>query len=65
VALDSKRRKEMPRLSQAASFPEQGHRLCNSDDQVLELLRSAGFGQVKVQLPEREGARGRLAIATA
>lgn len=64
LALGYRLRQDMPSPSQT-SFPAEGHRLYESDDQVLELLRQAGFSGVELRLTQDEHAHGRLVIGTA
>jgi SAM-dependent methyltransferase len=64
LALGYRIRRDMPRPSQK-SFPAEGHRLYETDEEVLDLLRQGGFAEVELRLPQSTGARGRLAIGTA
>jgi SAM-dependent methyltransferase len=64
LALGYRLRRDMPRPSQV-SFPAEGHRLYETDDEVLGLLRDAGFAEAELRLPQQGDSRGRLAIGTA
>lgn len=65
LALGYQLRQNMPPMARK-HFPPQGHRLYSSEDEVAELLRSAGFAAVshKVKGPP-EAPEGRLSLATA
>jgi len=65
LALGYQLRQNMPPMAKK-HFPQQGHRLYSSEDEVAALLRSAGFAAVshKVKGPP-EAPEGRLALATA
>ncbi len=65
LALGYQLRQNMPPMAQK-HFPQQGHRLYASDDEVAELLRAAGFAAVnhKVKGPP-EAPAGRVSLATA
>jgi SAM-dependent methyltransferase len=55
---------DMPRPSQE-NFPAEGHRLYEADDEVLELVRKAGFTEVELRLQHNADARGRLVVGIA
>lgn len=60
-------RKDMPGVSQR-QFPEEGHRLYDSDEQVMTLFRTADFADVECTTQEStsgQGSAGRLVIGTA
>jgi trans-aconitate methyltransferase len=66
-AIGYRLRKDMPRVSQR-QFPAEGHRLYDSDQEVVTLFREAGFRDVQptVQQPTSgQGPSGRLVIGTA
>lgn len=65
LALGYQLRQNMPPMAQK-HFPPQGHLLYESDDQVAQLLRSAGFATVNHKVKGPSAApEGRLALATA
>ena len=67
LAIAYRLRKDMPEVSQR-QFPAEGHRLYDSDEEVISLFRDAGFDAIQVVLQEPasgESAPGRLMIATA
>lgn len=68
VAIGYRLRKDMPRVAQR-QFSAEGHRLYDSDREVIALLREAGFAGVEVTTHEaasgRKGSPGRLALGTA
>jgi trans-aconitate methyltransferase len=66
-AIGYRLRKDMPRVSQR-QFPAEGHRLYDSDQEVVTLFQEAGFrdAQPIVQEPTSgQGSSGRLVIGTA
>ena len=64
VALGYRLRKDMPAPAQR-DFPATGHRLYETDDDVLALLVAAGFAPAYVRVvTEIDGSRGRVALAT-
>lgn len=65
LALGYELRQNMPRLAQKR-FPEDGHLLYDSDDEVGELTRAAGFTSVSHLVRGTSGKpEGRLALAVA
>jgi trans-aconitate methyltransferase len=65
LALGYELRLNMPRLAQKR-FPEDGHLLYDSDDEVDELTRAAGFISVSHLMKSAAGKpEGRLALAVA
>ena len=65
LALAYQLRQHMPKVSQT-NFPKKGHLLYGSDDELVELLRDAGFRAVSNLVKGSAGApEGRLALATA
>lgn len=67
VAIGYRLRKDMPRVSQR-QFRAEGHRLYDSDQEVVALLRSADFADVELTTQEATSGQessGRLAIGTA
>ena len=67
LAVGYRLRHDMPRVSQR-QFPAEGHRLYDSDDEVVAIFREAGFGDAGpiVQDPGRgDGPSGRLVMGTA
>ncbi len=67
VAMGYRLRKDMPRVAQR-QFPAEGHRLYDSDQQVIALLHEAGFADVEITTQEAtsgQGSSGRLAIGAA
>lgn len=67
VAIGYRLRKDMPRVSQR-QFPAEGHRLYDSHQEVVALLREADFADVEVTTQAAGSVRassGRLAIGTA
>jgi SAM-dependent methyltransferase len=66
-AIGYRLRKDMPRVSQR-QFPAEGHRLYDSDEQIITLFRAAGFADVERTIQEPasgQGSAGRLIIGTA
>lgn len=67
VAIGYRLRKDVPRVARR-QFPAEGHRLYDSDQEVIALLREAGFADVEVTTQEAasgQGSSGRLAFGTA
>jgi trans-aconitate methyltransferase len=65
LALGYQLRQNMPPMAQR-HFPQQGHLLYESDEDVARLLRSAGFSAVSHQVKGPPAApEGRVALATA
>ncbi|NIH77933.1 class I SAM-dependent methyltransferase [Amycolatopsis viridis] len=64
LALGYQLRPHMPAISQQ-QFPRGGHRLYESDDEVRDVLRDAGWSTVDISVDgPREAPHGRLALAT-
>jgi trans-aconitate methyltransferase len=66
-AIGYRLRKDMPGVSQR-QFPAEGHRLYDSDQEVVTLFREAGFRDVQPTIQEPtsgQGSSGRLVIGTA
>jgi predicted TPR repeat methyltransferase len=66
-AIGYRLRKDMPGVSQR-QFPAEGHRLYDSDEEVVTLLREAGFEDIQHVSQEPasgKGSAGRLVIGTA
>ena len=65
LALGYQLRQHMPAMAQRR-FPPAGHRLYDSDDEVTELARAAGFASVRHLVKGSAAApEGRLMLATA
>ncbi len=65
LALGYQLRQNMPAVAQR-SFPKEGHRLYESDEELAKLLREAGFKNVSFAIKgSNEAPEGRLALATA
>jgi trans-aconitate methyltransferase len=66
-AIGYRLRKDMPGVSQR-QFPAEGHRLYDSDQEVVALFREAGFEDIQhtsQQPAPGQGSAGRLVIGTA
>jgi len=65
LALGYQLRQNMPTISQK-TFPEEGHLLYDSDDQVASLFLASGFKDVTFKVKgETNAPLGRIALATA
>lgn len=66
LAIGYRLRKDMPRASQR-QFPAEGHRLYDSDEEVVTLFHEAGFEDIQHTRQEPapgQSAGGRLIIGT-
>jgi SAM-dependent methyltransferase len=63
LALGYQLKPNMPPMAQKY-FPQQGHLLYETEDEVARLLRSAGFKTVTHQMKGTLAAEGRVALAT-
>jgi hypothetical protein len=66
LAIGYRLRKDMPGVSQR-QFPAEGHRLYDSDEEVVGLFREAGFEDIQnAQEPTSgQGSAGRLVMGSA
>ena len=65
LALGYQLRRNMPPMAQK-HFPREGHLLYDSDDEVAELVRAAGFSAVRHRVKgSPEAPEGRVTLATA